>query len=651
MKSIFKKILIITLSLIILFPHSIVYADSETGQYKENYSEDEEENYDEEEEYEEDYLYSTYKNEIDNCDINIKVEDNNILKITENYQVHFNEEVHGLYRTIPLNSHIKRSDGSGYILRAKISDIEVKDEPFTCSRNISEEEIKIGDEDKLIEGDHEYTISYTYNLGNDRSRDFDEFYFNLIGSQWKDTVFKNVTFKITMPKDFNEDKIGFTAGKVNNFADADVYYEVNGNIITGEYSTPIHENEALTIRLQLPEGYFEYNPTYMKSAIIASIVIILLTAVVIIMRLTRGKKVNPIEPVVFYPPYGCNPIQIKRFYSENNIQDSDVSTLLIYLANKGYINIMEDRSKQKPEYIFTKLKYYNGTNKIEKIFMDKFFKHDNLIKGSDVGENLYNAYQEICREVTREGKENPIFTKKSVKKLIVTWILTIVSSVFGMTMLCYNSGLGILGGILCGGFITAVASIMIFFLVGKEKYKHPSGWIILAIVSVIAFFIIYILSNLIYLDEANKLLAVIYVIAGIIDSYCIVGMKIRTEFSNKIYGEICGFRNFLNIAEKDKLEALVMQNPNYFFDILPYTYVLGVSDKWIKTFASIVTRQPDWYVSNCGFSLWNVHYCMDSMDRSMSQYVSSISSSSSGGSSGGGGVSGGGAGGGGGGSW
>ena len=650
MKSIFKKILIITLSLIILFPYSIVYADSETGRYKENYSEDEEENYDEEE-YDEDYLYSTYKNEIDNCDIDIKVEDNNILKITENYQVHFNEEVHGLYRTIPLNSHIKRSDGSGYILRAKISDIEVKDEPFTCSRNISEEEIKIGDEDKLIEGDHEYTISYTYNLGNDRSRDFDEFYFNLIGSQWKDTVFKNVTFKITMPKDFNEDKIGFTAGKVNNFADADVYYEVNGNVITGEYSTPIHENEALTIRLQLPEGYFEYNPTYMKSAIIASIVIILLTAVVIIMRLTRGKKVNPIEPVVFYPPYGCNPIQIKRFYSENNIQDSDVSTLLIYLANKGYINIMEDRSKQKPEYIFTKLKYYNGTNKIEKIFMDKFFKHDNLIKGSDVGKNLYNAYQEICREVTREGKENPIFTKKSVKKLIVTWILTIVSSVFGMTMLCYNSGLGILGGILCGGFITAVASIMIFFLVGKEKYKHPSGWIILAIVSVIAFFIIYILSNLIYLDEANKLLAVIYVIAGIIDSYCIVGMKIRTEFSNKIYGEICGFRNFLNIAEKDKLEALVMQNPNYFFDILPYTYVLGVSDKWIKTFASIVTRQPDWYVSNCGFSLWNVHYCMDSMDRSMSQYVSSISSSSSGGSSGGGGVSGGGAGGGGGGSW
>ena len=49
-------------------------------------------------------------------------------------------------------------------------------------------------------------------------------------------------------------------------------------------------------------------------------------------------------------------------------------------------------------------------------------------------------------------------------------------------------------------------------------------------------------------------------------------------------------------VEKDKLEMLVNDNPNYFFDILPYAYVLGVSDIWSKKFESIAIAPPTWYV-------------------------------------------------------
>ena len=597
--------------------------------------------------------YGWYKNEINNCDIDIKVEDNNILRITENYQVHFNEEVHGLYRIIPLNSRIKRSDGSSYILRAKISDIEVEDKPFTCSRGISDEEIKIGDEDELIEGDQEYTISYTYNLGNDRSRNFDEFYFNLIGSEWEDTIFKNVTFKITMPKDFNEDKIGFTAGKVDNINGADVYYEVNDNVITGEYSTPLTDGEALTIRVELPQGYFKYNSSYMIISIITSMIITIMTLVVVFKRATRGKKIQPIEPVLFYPPYGANPIQIKKFYNKSFINTSDISILLIYLANKGYIKIVEEKSNEKIEYVFTKLREYNGSNKIEELFMEKFFENKDVIKGWFVGINLNNAHVAIRRQLRKESKESPVYTEKSVKSLKIGWILALISSILGITMLCYNSGITIGSGIKCGVGVTTAIVIMLYFVIGKEKYKRKSGWGNLAIISVSVVIAAVLLYKLLYFDEANILLGIVCIIAGIIDTYCIVGMRIRTEFSNKIYGEICGFKNFLEVAEKDRLEALVMQNPNYFFDILPYTYVLEVSDKWIKSFANIVTMQPNWCTSNFRSNTWDVNTCVSSIDNLVTKYVKSITSTaSSGGSrSGGGGRSGGGAGGGGGGSW
>ena len=112
-------------------------------------------------------------------------------------------------------------------------------------------------------------------------------------------------------------------------------------------------------------------------------------------------------------------------------------------------------------------------------------------------------------------------------------------------------------------------------------------------------------------------------------------------------GKIQGFKYFLETAEKPKLEELVMREPEYFYNILPYTYVLGVSSKWMKKFEDIALEAPRWYY---GYSTFDNH----SFNRFMNSTYSSIStamSSSPSSSSSGGGFSGGGSGGGGGGSW
>ena len=70
-------------------------------------------------------------------------------------------------------------------------------------------------------------------------------------------------------------------------------------------------------------------------------------------------------------------------------------------------------------------------------------------------------------------------------------------------------------------------------------------------------------------------------------------MKRKTEYGEKITAQVQGFRNFLITAEKSKLEALVSENPNYFYSILPYTYALNVSKKWIKKFENIPTPELD----------------------------------------------------------
>lgn len=120
-------------------------------------------------------------------------------------------------------------------------------------------------------------------------------------------------------------------------------------------------------------------------------------------------------------------------------------------------------------------------------------------------------------------------------------------------------------------------------------------------------------------------------------------MPKRTPYGNEMLGKIKGFKRFLETAEKSRLEALVNENPEYFYDILPYTYALEVSDVWMKQFEKIDIQAPDWYGGYSTFSVNEFNHFINDTMRSTENAMSSNSD--------GGGCSGDGSGGGGGGSW
>ncbi len=135
-------------------------------------------------------------------------------------------------------------------------------------------------------------------------------------------------------------------------------------------------------------------------------------------------------------------------------------------------------------------------------------------------------------------------------------------------------------------------------------------------------------------------------------------MEKRTPEINKLQEKIIGLRMFLQHAEKDRIERLVDDNPEYFFNILSYAYVLGVTDQWAKQFEDIAMKKPSWFESNTTHAYFlptnftrDFTRSVSTMQSAMVSRPSSSGSSGGGGYSGGGGFSGGGGGGGGGGSW
>ena len=115
----------------------------------------------------------------------------------------------------------------------------------------------------------------------------------------------------------------------------------------------------------------------------------------------------------------------------------------------------------------------------------------------------------------------------------------------------------------------------------------------------------------------------------------------RTKFYNDVLGEIIGFKDFLQMAEKDRLELLLKDDPQYYYNILPYANVLGVSKIWQDKFEGLTMEPPSYYRLGVGdvFAIAYFNRIYNSTNNRCRQVMSSRPSSS--GSSGGGGFSGG----------
>lgn len=147
----------------------------------------------------------------------------------------------------------------------------------------------------------------------------------------------------------------------------------------------------------------------------------------------------------------------------------------------------------------------------------------------------------------------------------------------------------------------------------------------------------------------NVMYIITYIIGIISIAVLILFAKImpkRTLFGNEMLGKLRGFKRFLETAEETQLEKLVYENPEYFYNILPYAYALGVSEAWMSRLETIVMQAPEWYSGYKPFRINDFNHFMNNTMKSAQRNMSSSSSSGSGGGS-----SGGGSGGGGGGSW
>jgi len=602
--------------------------------------------------------------EITAYDVQVVVNEDNTYRINETITVFFNEARHGIFRNLPLSNTVRRNDGSESRNRVKLTEITV-DAPYSTSRDGDNLVLKIGDADVTVTGEKVYRISYLYNIGQDPLKENDEFYFNLIGLKW-DTTINNVTFKVTFPKSFDTTLLGFSSGAEGSTDSSQVEYQVDGLVVSGRLLSGLAAYQGLSMRLTLEEGYYVGASSNLDLLMWLFLILpLVFVSLSFYWWLRYGKDDQVIETVEFYPPSGYNSAEVGFLY-KGRAEANDVISLMVYLANQGYIRINEIEVNslfgKKPSFSITSLKPYDGNNPVEAAFLEGLFtkanrlntfilqdfKQDdpNTVTAANLQNTFYKTLNEIITSLNKRENRYKILEKTSLNRgwpiilmVVVTFLMITYRPVVeyeGAGALIFalifpTIGFSVLFGLVFGK--TALPVKIFGFVWGMGFGGIPWSFLVLPAL----------------LQDP------IYLVTYLVGLACIALMMLffslmpkRNQYGLEILGKLRGLRTFLQTAEKEKLEALVHQTPTYFYDILPFTYVLGVSDEWIKQFESITLEPPQWYHGQTAF---NMMHFSTFMHTTMTAANSAMTSSPSSSSSGGGGSSGGGSGGGGGGSW
>ena len=594
------------------------------------------------------YSYTT-----ESYDVDIVVKKDNTYKIKETISVDFAESKHGIYRYIPVGNF----EDMGQM---NVDNIHVEGynyEYYTEDYNMV---IQIGDGSVYVNGPQKYNISYDMTIYEDRDEKRDFFYLDVIPTGWE-TPIESAKVNIKFPKKIDKKDLEVYLGSYGSDSQSDALWGYDNSTKTLTIDAKyLKQGVGITVFCELPEGYWEGEATYIMGKIGAMALGLGLPIVVIILWFLFGRDKKIIPTVEFYPPEGMNPAEV-GYVMDGTADKKDLLSLIIYFADKGYISIEE---VDKNDFIITKLKEIDGNEKnfAQTLFLG-LFRKGNSVRVSeldeDFGDNYLTAQEQMYGHYLKKNNRQMSLTSGILQ--LVTLVFLIFAEVITLICAQWYSGL-FLPMVLGIVAIIATAIVLVInmnrankvYTLSKNKklFGGAITWLIQAVAVALYSYVIATMLGLLWFTVVLFVLTFGACIA-------ITQMTQRTKKNIELMGKLLGLKNFIETAELDRINMLVEENPNYFYNILPYAYVMGLTDKWAKNFEKIKMTRPHWYVSTSNrdmFDVWMMSRMMNNCSRSISnniRYTQHEDSGRGGGgfSSGGGGFTGGGFGGGGGGSW
>ena len=268
------------------------------------------------------------------------------IEVKETIKYYFPDDRHGIRRFIPYR--YKDSTNDKYF-ETKIYDVVVQNENnidynYTTSEENDYYVLKIGDSDKMVNGEKTYVISYRVNGVINYFDNYDELYWNATGNSWGVPI-ENVKIDLTVPRNAKNIQKRCFVGDTGS-----VSQSCNINIVDNKIEY-VSDSGPMTIVAGWDKGLIsvvarEYEKNYRYESVLFWLLPLLVLILMIILYFRRGRDPfgrGTIAPE-FSPPDDLRPAEMGTLIDEK-ADTLDITATILDLAVKGYLHIKKKNSK------------------------------------------------------------------------------------------------------------------------------------------------------------------------------------------------------------------------------------------------------------------------------------------------------------------
>lgn len=566
-------------------------------------------------------------------DVDAQIGADKSIDIQETIDVDFKNPRRGIIRTIPRTGTLKyKKDGKTKEtqFRMNIKDVNVVDDEYHVEEKSGNTVIKIGNEDVKITGRHTYSITYKVQLYGIKE-DYDLLAYNFLPQRWMTEIEQakvNVSFHKSIKNekvdvegvDVIYDKKGEINSKPNNF----IKTTKGEKSINIELTKPMQLNQTVVLRTILPKDFFENAPTLSNNPYKGIVAGAVITLVCLALWFVFRRKRNMVETVEVKAPDGVSPMQA-GYIIDGTYDNEDMIGQILYLAQKGYLKI-EQLEGDKSTYKLIKVKDISEDEAVysKQLFAGLFLNGD-AVKLNELPEE-FSVYADAAgNAIAAEhvGKKSLSSPSAAMIRIIAVIMSALpFAAVFADASLMnlgtvYFPLLG-LGALITLGLVALMARNYDKRFVKTKKSLYVSLGIKMLLISVVQVLAFRFIAQ-------QSLVAAVPVVMTLVAALFAIRIQKPTAYANKMVGRLLGFKRFIKTAEVDRIKLLVDEDPQYFFKVLPYAYIFGLTDKWIKKFETIKIEQPEFLTGAIAYDIFFYSTFMSSWTRDMEGEFSALS--------------------------
>lgn len=365
-----------------------------------------------------------------------------------------------------------------------------------------------------------------------------------------------------------------------------------------KYNSKFGENMAvgITLEFELENGALKsYASTRVTGSVWAVVISGLLAvgAAIGLSALFR-KKQDIVRVVNLKPPKGMDPLKMGKLI-DGAVDDEDITSMIYWFASKGYLKI-DLSDEDDPVLERTEKELDENAPSYQRVLLEGLFDDDERTAVSDLKNKFYASADKAKNLVT--AKAMPRYEKKSLFAAAACGLIAAAYCVFCPLLI----GLRQIGGgyTFWGGGVFTLAPVFavlafLFLRHGRQfkgGVKNRFGWLIAAfLVALISSFAYIFLLDVHVISVCEQVILCVGVWAVVF-----VGSRIPSYNNGyvRVLGDILGFKDFIEYTEEDKIKFMLQENPELYYDVLPYAQVLGVTDEWEGKFKNVLLEPPAW---------------------------------------------------------